>query len=89
LVRELAAIVERDESADLLSDEVKKIMLDGLASESCHGSVRAGQSLSPVEAISLLQQMDVTDFAGHCPHGRPTTLRLDWREIEKMFKRIV
>ncbi len=89
LVKELAATMEHENAPDIVADEVKKVMLDGLASESCHGSVRAGKSLSPMEAHHLLAQMDQTDFAGHCPHGRPTTLRLDWRDIEKMFKRIV
>ena len=29
----------------------------------------------------------VKDFGHHCPHGRPTTLRLSLRDLEKQFKR--
>lgn len=75
-----------DENAE---EKVRELMLHTLATESCHGSVRAGQNLSPMEAESLLRQMSATDFSGHCPHGRPTTLRFKWGEIERMFKRTV
>jgi DNA mismatch repair protein MutL len=71
-----------------LAEVFRNRLLDVLASESCHGSVRAGQSLSPQEAHSLLAQMSDTDFSGHCPHGRPTTVRFKWSEIERLFKRI-
>lgn len=71
-----------------LAELFREKLLDVLASESCHGSVRAGQSLSAPEAIALLRQMRETDFAGHCPHGRPTTVRFRWSDIERLFKRI-
>lgn len=76
--------LDDSEFAELL----KKKMLDVLATESCHGSVRAGQNLSPQQAFALLAQMSDTDFSGHCPHGRPTTVRLKWSEIERLFKRV-
>lgn len=71
-----------------LTELFRNRLLDVLASESCHGSVRAGQSLSPQEAMALLAQMSATDFSGHCPHGRPTTVRFKWNEIERFFKRV-
>lgn len=79
-----------DESAveGELAELFRSRLLDVLASESCHGSVRAGQSLSAQEAHSLLSQMADTDFSGHCPHGRPTTVRFRWPEIERLFKRV-
>lgn len=71
-----------------LAEIFRHQLLDVLASESCHGSVRAGQSLSAQEAMALLSQMSDTDFSGHCPHGRPTTVRFRWSEIERLFKRV-
>jgi DNA mismatch repair protein MutL len=68
---------------------LRDLLLHELATMSCHGSVRAGQTLSPAEAQALLSQMSATDFSGHCPHGRPTTLRFSWPEIERLFKRLV
>ncbi len=71
-----------------LAEAFRNRLLDVLASESCHGSVRAGQTLSSLEAMSLLAQMSETDFSGHCPHGRPTTVRLRWQDLERLFKRV-
>jgi DNA mismatch repair ATPase MutL len=71
-----------------LAEAVRDKMLEALATESCHGSVRAGQTLSAPEAMALLEQMSDTDFSGHCPHGRPTTVRFRWNEIERLFKRV-
>ncbi|RZA09897.1 MAG: DNA mismatch repair endonuclease MutL [Proteobacteria bacterium] len=71
-----------------LAEAVRDKMLEALATESCHGSVRAGQTLSAPEAMALLEQMADTDFSGHCPHGRPTTVRFRWGEIERLFKRV-
>ena len=78
-----------DEVEENLAEKLKDKMLEVLASESCHGSVRAGQNLSREESLALLSQMSETDFSGHCPHGRPTTVKLKWAEIERLFKRIV
>jgi DNA mismatch repair protein MutL len=53
----------------------------------CHGSVRANQKLGPEEARSLLRDLFRTGDPAHCPHGRPTFIRLEREEIEKRFKR--
>ena len=41
------------------------------ATMACHSSIRAGQRLSGQEIEALLAELDTTDFAAHCPHGRP------------------
>jgi DNA mismatch repair protein MutL len=87
-LRKLLASIEDHSSPSLLTDAFQEKVLDALASQSCHGSVRAGQTLSAAEAYALLEQMSETDFAGHCPHGRPTAVRLRWSDIERLFKRI-
>jgi DNA mismatch repair protein MutL len=53
----------------------------------CHGSVRAGKELSTREIEGLIDEIEHTPFAAHCPHGRPTMIRIDRREIERRFKR--
>ncbi|MGZ3735036.1 MAG: DNA mismatch repair endonuclease MutL [Bdellovibrionota bacterium] len=89
LLRKIAGDFEDHEPGEGLESRLKELLLHELATMSCHGSVRAGQTLSPYEAQALLAQMSATDFSGHCPHGRPTTLRFKWGEIERLFKRIV
>ncbi|MBK8255177.1 MAG: DNA mismatch repair endonuclease MutL [Polyangiaceae bacterium] len=53
-----------------------------LATMACHGSIRAGERVSPDEAKALLRALDEVDFAGHCPHGRPVVHRVSYGELE-------
>jgi DNA mismatch repair protein MutL len=58
-----------------------------LATMACHGSIRAGDALSPDEAKALLVALDDADFAGHCPHGRPVVTFLSYAELERKVGR--
>ena len=58
-----------------------------LATMACHGSVRAGDTLSREEASALLRALDEVDFAGHCPHGRPVVTRIGYDELERRVGR--
>ncbi len=58
-----------------------------LATMACHGSIRAGDAISPEEVRALLDALDAVDFAGHCPHGRPVLMRLAWSELERRVGR--
>jgi DNA mismatch repair protein MutL len=55
----------------------------------CHGAIRANQALTEKQIKGLLLQLDDCQNPSHCPHGRPTWLRWEIRELEKSFKRIV
>ena len=43
--------------------------------------------MSREEVSALLAALDVVDFAGHCPHGRPLVMRMAWDELEKKVGR--
>jgi DNA mismatch repair protein MutL len=58
-----------------------------LATMACHGSVRAGDAMSPAEVTALLRALDNVDFAGHCPHGRPLVMRMSFGELERKVGR--
>jgi len=54
----------------------------------CKASVKAGQKLTDQEIQTLLAQQADCRQGSSCPHGRPTSIYLSLRELEKQFKRI-
>jgi len=54
----------------------------------CKAAVKAGDPLTLEEMQALLAQRQVTEKSSNCPHGRPTTLQLTTRDLEKQFKRV-
>jgi DNA mismatch repair protein MutL len=55
----------------------------------CHGAVRGNERLSDREMKALLDQLDACDRPSNCPHGRPTWVRWSFKDLERLFKRIV
>lgn len=57
------------------------------ASIACHGSVRAGHTLSVGEMTEIVRLLGATNNPHVCPHGRPTTLSISLLELDKQFRR--
>jgi DNA mismatch repair protein MutL len=63
---------------------------DTLAKDiSCKGAIKANKALSILEIEALMKQLQVCENPYHCPHGRPTIVKLTHYDIERMFKRVV
>jgi DNA mismatch repair protein MutL len=79
-------LLERGEQEllDLHDEELLHELMDMMA---CKAAVKAGDSLTPAEVQALIARKDLVDRSSNCPHGRPTTLRLTLKDLEKQFKR--
>jgi DNA mismatch repair protein MutL len=78
------------EFVDLLSDEVRGLDADQRvwASLACHSVVTAHEKLEYPEMTALVERLQRCENPMHCPHGRPTIVRLEADAIARLFKRM-
>jgi DNA mismatch repair protein MutL len=98
-VLRVPVLLLRIDSAGLLAQLARELAsgegaghLDGgahrvLGSIACRTAIRGQRALSLTEMDALLRQMEQTDRASQCNHGRPTWMRLTLRELDQLFLR--
>ena len=69
------------------TEDGEAVLSEVLDMMSCKAAVKAGDALSDIEIASLLQDLHRVERATNCPHGRPTAMRIPFRELERRFGR--
>lgn len=99
LIREIPALLKQADAEALVRDVLSDLAADGqsnrveeschdiLSSMACHHSIRANRSLTIAEMNALLREMEVTDRADQCNHGRPTWTALSMADFDRLFLR--
>lgn len=66
---------------------IRESQREQLIRHACHAAIKANDPVTGAEARQLLRDLDKTDNPLTCPHGRPTYVKWDRGEIERLFRR--
>ncbi|MEK6700646.1 MAG: DNA mismatch repair endonuclease MutL [Planctomycetota bacterium] len=82
----LTDLFEKSSAGDFMpgSEDALRDVLDMM---SCKAAVKAGDRMNETELTELLKLREAVERSSNCPHGRPTTVRLTIRELERLFGR--
>jgi DNA mismatch repair protein MutL len=98
-VRQVPAILARSDAAALIRDVLAELGESAeslhlqdrgnelLASLACRSAMRAHRVMTQAEMNALLREMERTERADQCNHGRPTWLRLSVADLDRLFRR--
>jgi DNA mismatch repair protein MutL len=80
-------VIDRLAALDADGGDHRAVVDEVLHSLSCRAAIKAGDPLSQAEVDTLVADRHRYPGTRHCPHGRPTSLMLSRRELDKQFRR--
>jgi DNA mismatch repair protein MutL len=82
----LAELLEKAE-AEGFAPESEQTLHEVLDMMACKAAIKAGDRMSETELTELVRLREAVERSSNCPHGRPTSIRLTIRDLEKLFRR--
>ena len=86
-IHDLLTAIANDLESVEMTNQVEERILALLSTMACHSSVRSGRIMRQDDMNALLRRMEKTPRSGQCNHGRPTYIKLELRDIERLFAR--
>ena len=78
-----------DGLGNMSEKDTPDLVVEKIASMSCKAAVKANHTFDRSELIALVSEIFKIEPINTCPHGRPITISMSKKEIEKEFKRIL
>ena len=98
-VRAVPALLARESAGSLVRDVLQSLQSEQgshhldtaahglLGNIACRSAIHGGRQLTLVEMNALLREMEATERAGHCNHGRPTWSVITLAQLDRLFLR--
>ncbi|MGC9137709.1 MAG: DNA mismatch repair endonuclease MutL [Thermoplasmata archaeon] len=98
-IRRIPSMFKRDEIKDIIMEAIDYIRSTGgtrvdeekryeiISTMACKGAIKANMKLTEGEMKDIIYHLMRCDNPYTCPHGRPTMISIELKELEKMFKR--
>lgn len=87
IYRILTELTHEIENSGNLNLVIEKNVNETLSFLACRTAIKSGQQLSIEERKNLIEKLQQTKTNYTCPHGRPVSFKINYRDIEKLFKR--
>ena len=99
VIKSVPQVVAGEDIESLVKDIIGELASDGRAPRgeamteriftimACHGAIRGNRVLRDEEIQNVLRDLEKTDSASTCPHGRPIFSEIDYPHLDKLFKR--
>ncbi|MCL5773327.1 MAG: DNA mismatch repair endonuclease MutL [Firmicutes bacterium] len=83
LIKDIVSEIEEEKESSALHDMREKL----IKSVACRSSIMSGEKIKKEEVDSILESLKDIENSSFCPHGRPAVIRLNVKDLDRLFRR--